>query len=124
MRTLAPLRKGASKARKFLCPSFGPIAARQGFGYAVGMSDAPRPRLRWFQYRLRTLFIVMLLASIGMSWVATRMQKAKRQRAAIEIIEKRGEGHVLYDYQFDSSGNVSPNARPPWPAWLRKLPRG
>ncbi len=119
--TLAPLRKGASKARKFLCPSFGPIAARQGFGYAVGMSDAPRPRLRWFQYRLRTLFIVMLLASIGMSWVATRMQKAKRQRAAIEIIEKRGEGHVLYDYQFDSSGNVSPNARPPWPAWLRKL---
>lgn len=47
--------------------------------------SAPRRR-RWFQYSLRALLVAMLLASIGMSWVAVRRQRARRQKGAVEMI--------------------------------------
>ncbi len=75
-----------------------------------------KPRLRWFQYSLRTLLLVMLLASIGMSWVAVRMQRARKQKAAVEAIKKLG-GFVFYDYEFDQSG-ILQDRTPPGPAWL------
>jgi len=48
---------------------------------------------------------MMLLASIGMSWVAVRMQMARRQREAVEAIERLG---VWVDYEL----------APPAPGWL------
>ena len=48
------------------------------------MNDTHKPRLRWFQFRLRSLFIVMLLACIGMSWVGVKMQRARRQKETVE----------------------------------------
>ena len=85
-------------------------------------TDAARPRLRWYQYRLRTLLLFVLLVNIGMSAVATRMQKARRQRDAVAAIEKSG-GSVWYDHEVDESGSpLLPGHRPPpWPSWLRTL---
>jgi len=51
---------------------------------------APTPKRRWYQYRLRTLVVLMLLASIGMSWVAVRMERARRQQAALAELGKSG----------------------------------
>ena len=80
------------------------------------MNETPKPRrLRWFQYSLRTLLFVMLLASIGMSWVAVRIRNARKQKAAVEAIEKLG-GEVTYDWTFDKS-----QSGPPGPAWMRGL---
>ena len=46
---------------------------------------------RWrFQFSLRTLFIVMFLACIGMSWVSVKMQQARRQKEVVEEIKKLG----------------------------------
>ena len=84
------------------------------------MTLNPQPRRRWFQYSLRTLLLFMLLVSIGMSWVAVRIQRARRQREAVEAIQKLG-GLVRYDYQVQQSGNPLPGAGPPGPAWLRNL---
>jgi len=81
---------------------------------------APRPKRHWFQYSLRTLLLLMLLASIGMSWLAVKMQQARRQREAVEAIQKLG-GQVWYDYEVQQSGNPLPGAGPPGPAWLRNL---
>lgn len=47
-------------------------------------------KLRWYQYRLRTLFLLMLLVSIGMSWVAVKIQRLKGQRNAAKAIETAG----------------------------------
>ena len=69
------------------------------------MDETRKPRLRWFQYSLRSLLLVMLLASIAMSWVAVRMQKARKQKEAVEEI-KKSRGWVEYH---------------PGPAWLRNL---
>lgn len=50
----------------------------------------PAPKRRWYQYRLRTLLVLVLFASIGMSWVAVRMERARRQQAALAAIGKSG----------------------------------
>jgi hypothetical protein len=54
-----------------------------------------KPRRRWYQYSLRTLLLLMLLVSVGMSAVATRMRTARRQRDAVAAIQESG-GSVAY----------------------------
>jgi hypothetical protein len=54
------------------------------------MPTTTKPRRRWFQFRLRTLLVLMLLACIGMSWFAMKMRQARRQRAAIVAIQAGG----------------------------------
>jgi Leucine-rich repeat (LRR) protein len=77
----------------------------------------PKPKRRWYQYSLRTLLLLVLVVSIGMSWLAVRRQRAKRHREAVETIVKGG-GSVAYDWQV--AQNV-PKPKPPGPAWLRNL---
>jgi hypothetical protein len=49
-----------------------------------------KPKLRWFQYSLRTLLVFVTLCAIPCSWLAVKMQQAKRQREAVAAIEKLG----------------------------------
>ena len=74
-------------------------------------------KLRWYQYSLRSLLIVVTLACLGMSWVATKMKQAREQKAAVEAILKVS-GRITYDYQKDQFDTTS---QPPEPAWIRKL---
>ena len=67
----------------------------------------PHEKLRWYQYRLRTLFLLTLLVSIGMSWVEVTIQGYKRQRDAAVAIEKAG-GRIVWA---------------PEPIWLGKVLR-
>jgi hypothetical protein len=81
------------------------------------------PPLRWYQYRLRTLLAIMVLANLAMSAVATRMQAARRQRDAVAAILKSG-GSVCYYGEFDTPSLYhSASERRPLlePLWLRKL---
>ena len=68
---------------------------------------------RRFQYSLRTLLIVVFLASVGMSFIAVRIQRVQRQKTAVATIRANG-GSTWYDYQ--KGEGVS---EPPGPAWLR-----
>jgi hypothetical protein len=52
--------------------------------------DQPPPELRWFQYRLRSLFVLTTLVAIACSWLAVTMQNQRQQKAAAEAIEKAG----------------------------------
>ncbi|MFC1597691.1 hypothetical protein ACFL5Q_07125, partial [Planctomycetota bacterium] len=45
---------------------------------------------------LRSLLVFVLLVSIGMSWLAVRMERARKQREAVEAI-RRGGGEVGYE---------------------------
>jgi hypothetical protein len=78
-----------------------------------------KPRRRWYQYSLRTLLLLMLLVSVGMSLVATRMRAARRQRDAVAAIKKSG-GWVTYSHDDDTSFPL-PGRPPPGPLWLRRL---
>jgi hypothetical protein len=81
------------------------------------MTTPPRPRLRWYQYSLRSLFVLTVLVAIGGSWFAWKKQQKERERAAVKAIVG---GLVRYDYQFDVSCMLIPNAKPPGPVWLRR----
>lgn len=59
----------------------------------------------------------MLVASIGMSWVAVQVHRLIRQRELITRI-REGGGEVYYDYQRESQDSGAPE-RPLGPAWLR-----
>ena len=55
------------------------------------------PKRRWFQFSLRTVLVVMTLFCIGPGgYVAYEQNKARREMAAVEVIEKLG-GSVSYD---------------------------
>jgi hypothetical protein len=70
------------------------------------MSDT-KIKLRWFQYSLRTVLIIVTLCAIPCSWLALKMRQAKRQREAVAAIEKLGGGVLL--------------SEPSGPKWLRSL---
>ncbi len=48
------------------------------------------PKLRWYQYRLRSLFILTTLVAIVCSWLSVEIQSERRQGAAAKAIEKAG----------------------------------
>ena len=81
------------------------------------MNENPKPRLRWFQFNLRSLFLVMLLACIGMSWVGVKMQRARNQREAVEWVKELG-GWVSYDYEVGAAGFRTGKTKPSSPHWL------
>jgi len=105
------------------------------------MSTASKPRLRWFQYRLRSL---LLLTAVLCCLLAGPAKRARDQRAVLGAVKGIG-GAVLFDWQnperdFDPgvssfgqmyflfSGRVYFETtklrvapEPPGPVWLRHL---
>jgi hypothetical protein len=55
---------------------------------ATSQPEAPARKLRWFQYSLRSLMLLVLVVSVGMSWVAVKMKRARQQDKAVEEIKK------------------------------------
>ena len=80
----------------------------------------PKPRRRWYQFRLRTLLVVVTLAGCGLGWLGIKVLEARQQQAAVAAIENLG-GHVRYDYEFTTIGGRELVDEPPRPAWLRAL---
>ncbi len=80
----------------------------------------PKPKLRWYQYRLWHLFVLTAVIAVVCSWFACKMVAANKRKAAVNAIEALG-GSVTYDYQLDASGGEIPNAKPPGPEWFRNL---
>jgi hypothetical protein len=48
------------------------------------------PKLRWYQWRLRSLFTLVFFASIGMSYVAVTVQDQRQQKNTADAIRKAG----------------------------------
>ena len=80
----------------------------------AGMNATPpKHRLRWYQYSLRSLFVLTILVAVAGSWFGVKKQQKEQERAAVKAIEEMG-GLVFYDYQVHNR-----RAEPPGPAWLR-----
>jgi hypothetical protein len=92
-----------------------------------------KPRRRWFQFRLRTLIVLMLLVSIGMSWFAMKMQQARRQRAAVNALVESGSvmewkqrfillsPNLADPYLFSKKVTPIYSNEPRVHAWLREM---
>jgi Leucine-rich repeat (LRR) protein len=52
----------------------------------------PKPKRRWFQLRLRTLLVLVTLASVPLSWVGWELEQRQREKVAIAWVEEmRGQ---------------------------------
>ena len=81
------------------------------------MPHPPEHKLRWYQYKLSSLFVLTILVALPCSWYATVMHNAAKRRKAIAEIIKLG-GEVAY---YDASKPNSFGEPPRWYSWLRKL---
>jgi len=70
----------------------------------------PKPRRRWLQFSLRTLFLVVMMLCV---WLAVITKQTRDQRLSVEAIRKVG-GDVVYAHVLEQSD-------PPGPGWLRRL---
>lgn len=85
------------------------------------MADAAskRPKRRWHQYSLRTLFLLTLLAAIGGSWWASRRAAERRTVAAVEYLVGRG---AYVDVMLDNkSVRFTLDDNPPT-SWIPESP--
>jgi hypothetical protein len=77
-----------------------------------------------FPFNPQTLTVVVFVLSVACIWTGVwtgvRVQRAKRQKVAVEALNRLG-GWVTYNYECDESGHQLENAKPPYPHWLRKL---
>lgn len=70
--------------------AFGIGAAKAAHeSYTDGMTDT-KPKLRWFQFSLRTLLIFVTLFAILLNWIGPKIRQAKRQREAVVAIQNLG----------------------------------
>jgi hypothetical protein len=83
----------------------------------------PTAKLHWYQFRLRTLLFGVFLVSLGMSWFAVRMQRAREQEAAARELNKFEDAFIYYDCVVENRLGFGPeeNNTPRGPAWLRGL---
>ena len=51
-----------------------------------------KPKLRWFQFSMRTLLVIMLLVGCGLGWL---IRDVREQEAVVEMI-RRGDGRIAF----------------------------
>jgi len=81
--------------------------------------ETPNPKRRWYQYSLRTLFVLMTLFAIFCSWYSYELKQAAKRRAAVEAIRRAG-GQVYYILDApDSDGCTRIGEKLPTLVWLQ-----
>ncbi len=78
----------------------------------------PKPKRRWFQLRLRTLLVLVTLASILIGCVSWELDQRRREKVAIAWVEKMG-GSVSFE-AFISRGLETSWWKKTKDAWLGK----
>ncbi len=76
------------------------------------------PERRWFQFRLRTLFVLVVVAAVPCAWLAWKIENKRRERAILSEIERLA-GDPVYEWQWHLPGRLEVD--PPGAAWVRKL---
>ena len=89
-----------------------------------GKSDRPdpsKPRRRWCQFSLRSLFVFVTVCSLVLGWVYWKLKPGLDQYRAVTAIVRLG-GKVVFDYEYDESdpANGGDGERPGHP-WLKMV---
>jgi hypothetical protein len=79
----------------------------------------PKPKLRWYQFSLRTLLLFVTLFACACSWFAVKMRQAKIQKETVEKLEKFG-CDIEYDWEMRAPKKTIIKSTIA-PRWLQKL---
>ena len=79
-------------------------------------TTTPKPRRRWLQYSLRTLLVLMLVISVPLGVLASKIRRARAQRVVVQEIQELG-GMAIH------CGGLDPREKwpPRVPLWLLKI---
>jgi len=69
-------------------------------------STEPEPKLRWYQYSLRSILIVAIMFCLLFAWIGVKIRQGQKQKEIVEWVEKNG-GRVHYDIPFNPEANNS-----------------
>ncbi len=72
---------------------------------------------RRFQFSLRSLLVLVVVVAVPCSWMAVKLQEAKRQRETVYALWQ-ADAVVLYDCEIAVDGSPSPGTEPADPEWL------
>ena len=78
-------------------------------------ATATKSKCRLLRFSLRTLLVCMLIVCVTLGTLGWKVQRAKKQRAAVAWVQKLG-GEVIYNYVKGEAKSVQPG-----PKWLREL---
>ncbi len=81
------------------------------------MSEPRKPERQWFQFRLRTLLIVVLLLSLPLSWFGAEVRRAKQQRMTAKAFQRLG-CEVLLDRGSLAAVLGIPESLAGFPDWV------
>lgn len=82
------------------------LAPMQAEALAVE-TTRPRPRRRWFQFRLRTLLVLLTIFAVGFSFYAAQWRQRAREAVALRGLEATG-----YSSSFGESWLPRRNSQP------------
>jgi len=71
-------------------------------------------RRRWFQFRLRTLLVLVTIAAVLLAILGQKIRQYNREQHVIAWVHAQG-GHCWFQNQIDSTEQVSGNAT--WELW-------
>ena len=69
------------------------------------------PKRRWFQFSLRTLFVLVLLLAIPLGWLAVQLKWIRDRHEALRGLEQSGRAFIL---DWSSSFVHDPDDVLPW----------
>jgi hypothetical protein len=76
--------------------------------------DKPKPKRRWLQFRLRSLFILVAVVAVPCGLFKWKWDRKQAERRAVAEIKQAG-GSVIYDREVDGKDTA------PGPACLRAI---
>ena len=54
------------------------------------MTTSEKPHRRWYQFRLRTLLVLMALLALPFAWIGSNIRQAQREQAVIHWVNSQG----------------------------------
>jgi hypothetical protein len=98
---------------------YAPETVLLGAAFVAWMHHGFRFSIRWFRFRLRTLFAVVALLCVPLAWVTSRADQRRSECAAAHEIEKLG-GHIWFQSMGCTCSSVV-GYEHPGPRWLRRI---
>lgn len=102
------------------------LAANQPASSEASLSDLQKPRRRWYQYRLRTLLLLMLIVSVPLAWVRSGVTAHTIERQVVNDLSAiRGNAPIklgIIQHSIFPPSEPSPfAAHSDWlgPSWLQ-----
>ncbi len=63
-------------------------------GMTMDESDPPKPKLRWYQFSLRELMVLVLVCSVVSAWVGWKLEQTRRELMVVARIESLGTERI------------------------------